>query len=259
MQGVHLLMYFSLTPLKHTLLLVFAERLTSLAQRLILPWIPLNTLLICVELLKNFKYIRFNWIWGISVNFFHLSLLLSGLTFPACQLTWAVLSQLLFSVTSDLLTASFWRCTSSTKSLMEIDFAVGEISNTLTVAFWRSLTMCISADGQIVITELLCRHEEPVVWAWSHTAIHLSLHSSNKCHLYTDATHVSLLADIIDACFSGDTCWLIATANVLRVRRNNKSWWWLSDTELPGPLEKMKNYFHWCRIPVYQTYHKDNI
>lgn len=59
--------------------------------------------------------------------------------------------------------------------------------------------------------------------AWSHTAMHLSLHSSNKCHLYTEATHISLLADIIDACFSEYVYQLIATAKVLRVRSNNKS------------------------------------
>lgn len=60
--------------------------------------------------------------------------------------------------------------------------------------------------------------------------MHLSLHSSNKCHLYTEATHISLLADIIDACFSEYVYQLIATAKVLRVRSNNKSCWWLSNT-----------------------------
>lgn len=112
---------------------------------------------------------------------------------------------------------------------MDTDFAVSELSSMPIVAFWKSLKMYISVDGHTVIKELLGRREEPVVWAWSHTAIHLSLHSSNKCHLYTEATHVSFLADIIDACFSGYMYWLIATVNVLRVRSNNKSWWWLSD------------------------------
>lgn len=65
------------------------------------------------------------------------------------------------------------------------------------------------------------RHEESVISAWSHTAIHLSLHSSNKCHLYTEATHVSLLADIIDACFSEHVYQLIATARALGGRSNN--------------------------------------
>ena len=149
-----------------------------------------------------------------------------GLAFPACycQSTWAVLAQLLSPATSELLTASTWRCTSCSKSLMETDFAVAEFSSMLIVAFWKSLKMCIGVDDQIVIKKHLCRLEEPVVWAWSHTTIHLSLHSSNKCHLYTEATHVSLLADIIDACFSGYFYWLIATADVLRVRSSNKSW-----------------------------------
>lgn len=116
---------------------------------------------------------------------------------------------------------------------METDFAVSELSCMLIVAFWKSLKICISVDGLIAIKEPLGRYEEPVVWAWSHTAIHLSLHSSNKCHLYTEATHISLLADIIDACFSGYVYWLNATANVLRVGSNNKSWWWLSDIWTP--------------------------
>lgn len=62
--------------------------------------------------------------------------------------------------------------------------------------------MYSSAGGHIVIKELLGRREEPVVRAWLGTAIHLNLHRSNKCHLYTEATHISLLADIIDAHFS---------------------------------------------------------
>ena len=91
----------------------------------------------------------------------------------------------------------------------------------LIVNFWKSLKIHISVDGWIVIQEIFFRHEEPVISAWSHTATHLSLHSSNKCHLYTEATHVSLLADIIDACFSEHVYQLIATAKALRVRSNN--------------------------------------
>lgn len=99
--------------------------------------------------------------------------------------------------------------------------------------------------------------------AWrpcSHTAIHLSLHSSNKCHLYTEATHISLLADIIDACLSGYIYWIIATASVSRVRSNNKSWWWPSDTlNSQRHFEIQENYFHWFGRTVYYTYHGVNV
>lgn len=91
----------------------------------------------------------------------------------------------------------------------------------------------------------------------SHTAIHLSLHSSNKCHLYTEATHISLLADIIDACLSGYICWLIATPSVLRVRSSNKRWCWPSDTlNSRGHFEIWENYFHWFDRTVCYTYHR---
>lgn len=188
-------------------------------------------------------------------------LLFLGLTFLACncQLTWAVLAQLPFSVTPELLPTSFWQCVSYSKSLMETDFAVGELSSMLIVAFWKSLKMYVSVDIQNVIKELLRRHEEPVVWSWSHTAIRLSLHSSNKCHLYTEATHVSLLADIIDACFSGYMYWLNATANVLRVRSNSKNWWWLSDTlNSQGPWQYGRMFFVGL-TKQYIRHHGDNI
>lgn len=99
------------------------------------------------------------------------------------------------------------------------------------------------------------------IWrSCSHTAIHLSLHSINKCHLYTEATHISLLADIIDACLSGYIYWLIATASVLRVRSNNKSWWWPSDTlNSQSHFEIWENCFHWFDRTVYYTYHGGNI
>lgn len=183
-------------------------------------------------MLNNFKYIRFKWIGWVPVHFFLIHSCCSWVSpSPLAVAGWhEQLAQLLFPATSELLAASFWQCTFYSKSLMETDFAVSELSSMLTVAFWRSLKMYTSVDGWIVIKELLCPHEEPVVWARSHTVIHLSLQSSNKCHLYTEATHISLLADIIDTCFSGYIYWLIATANFLRVRSNNKSWWWLGDT-----------------------------